>query len=179
MIKRTFLFSLLLIATAWAQEEIGPLTSQFDEGRDELLNGQLAGLLTLRLADLGTCTYDKSIFVQESRIRPGETKGYKAKFTAEVSKVVVGVEYRNDKYEANAFLEVKMDGRINPFLRGNVNSDTECRAEKIDGSGFTGTVFCAFDTRSKGAGELFIWVTGRRFTTYNLYVAQDRDVPRN
>ena len=176
MIKPSILFSLILIAIAWAQEEIGSLVSHSDEGREDLLfSGQIGGLATIRFADLGTFTYNKGIFVQEARIRPLETKGYKAQYTADVSKVIVGIEYRNDEYEANAFLEVNLKRRINPFLRGSVNTDTECRAEKVAGSANTDSVFCAFDTSSKGAGTVYIWVTGKRFTTYNMYVTQDSD----
>jgi hypothetical protein len=174
MIRSNFVFVLLLFVAAvwWAQEEIESAVTYFDDGRKGLLNGFLGGLLTFRFADLGVVTYDKEVFFQEAKIRPGETKGYKVKFTKDVSELIVGVVYQEDKFGANAFLEVNLESRFNPRLRGSINTDSKCRAEKIEGSAFTGTIFCSFNTSPRGDGTAFIWVTGKRFTTYNMYVSQ-------
>lgn len=167
MKRNNLLTFLLLIATTWAEESSGSLFSRFDDGREEFLSGAFA----FRFADLGTFSPNKdtNIFIPNAKIRPGEKKAYKAKFTGDVTKAVVGVEFFDDKHASDIILEVNMDNDKRPRLQGNVNTDTQCREEKV----LEESVVCSFDTSSRGEGTLYIWLTGRRFTTYNMYVVQD------
>lgn len=165
MIKTIFLFALLLITASWAEEKIGSLVSQFDDGREDFLRGGI------RFADLGTFTSNKGIFVQDAKVLLGQTKAYKATFAADVTKAIIGVEFWNDKRGSDVVLTVQMDKRRKPFLRGNVNTDTQCRKTKV----YEESVNCVFDTTGKGEGTLYFWITGKRFTTYNIYVSQVSD----
>lgn len=173
MIKITIRFSLLVLmlaAVACAQEDFGSLFSRVDNDREEFLSGG-----GIRVTDLGTFTSDPAtnIFVQNGKVRPGQTNAYRASFTEDVSEAIIGVEFWDyiDENGGDVLLEVNMDSRRKPFLRGNVNTDTQCRERKVEEE----AVVCSFDTSSKGEGTLYFWVTGKEFTTYNIYVVQRKD----
>lgn len=170
--KTSLLLSFLLIVAIGAQEEIVSLSSLLDDGREEFL---LRG--TLRRIDLGTFSSDTQTDIRATgKVRPGQTISYKAKFTGDVSCAVIGIQWYDylDPNGGSAILEVNMNKRFRPFLNGdNINSDTQCRKQKVTGG--PENAVCDFDTNSRGDGVFYIWITGKKFTKYDMYVVQKRN----
>lgn len=126
--------------------------------------------------DLGTFSSDTGTdkYVR-GRVRPGQTIAYKVRFTGDVTCAMIGVQWYDhiDPNDGSAILEVNMDKQRKPFLNGdNINSDTQCRQGMVTGG--PENAVCDFDTNSRGDGEFYIWVTGRKFTKYELYALQKR-----
>jgi hypothetical protein len=171
IMNTVLLVSFLLIIATKAQEEFGSLFSRFDDGREEFLSGGL------RMMDLGTFSSDKLTDLgARGSVRPGQTLAYKAKFTGDVSCAVIGIQWYEyvDPNGGNAILEVNMDKRRKPFLNGdNINTDTQCRKQKITGG--PENAVCDFNTENRGDGTFYIWVTGKKFTKFDLYAVQKRN----
>lgn len=169
--KASFLLSFLLIVAIRAQEEIESFVSPLDEGRESFLRG------ALRRIDLGTFSPDSSTDIRATgNVIPGQVISYKAKFTSDVRCAVIGIQWYDylDPNGGSAILEVNMDKRRRPFLNGdNINNDKQCRKQKVTGG--PENAVCDFDTISKGEGTFYIWVTGKKFTKYDLYVVQKRN----